>query len=196
MSVRHNSMTPVRATAPLPLRPPPPLSHPLTMPTSRGTEGAPPGHLPCRFLIAMGPIRQVSPASAGICRRSSRSGYDVRWDRGETFTPPKKGSGIECAASVRITARAIPVRVCGSVRASVRITAMPESPTVTGYLTPPRRVCGSVRRVCGSLKGMPVDRVCGVCAPPIGGTPLTQAVPRFSSGALRGVDVERGAVTA
>lgn len=48
--------------------------------------------------------------------------------------------------------------------------------------------------MCGSLKGMPVDRVCGVCAPPIGGTPLTQAVPRFPSRALRWVDVERGAL--
>ena len=113
---------------------------------------------------------------------------------GGGFRHTEKGSGIECAASVRITARAISARVCGSVRPSVRITAMPESPTVTGYLTPPRRVCGSVRRVCGSLKGMPVDRVCGVCAPPIGGTPLTQAVPRFPSRALRWVDVERGAV--
>jgi len=46
--------------------------------------------------------------------------------------------------------------------------------------------------VCGSLKGMPFDRVCGVCAPPIGGTPLTQAVPRFPSRALRWVDVEKG----
>lgn len=71
---------------------------------------------------------------------------------------------------------------------SVRNGGVPVSPVVTGYLTPPYRVCGSVRRVCGMVKGMPVDRVCGVCGPPKGATlTLTQAAPGPSQAVLRGV---------